>query len=84
MPQRPELQDRFESLGEDDVICDNLMLDDECKNALIYKEDIDAEQLLQDCLFCGDVADTENIMFSRELLDAMQRGYTDYFQTEAL
>ena len=85
----PHLYDRINKLGNDTIIHENPMFDDECKNALIYKENIDIDKLKKECLICNngegeEEEEEEEIIWSRELLDAIQTKSKIYWQSEAV
>eukprot|EP01084_Bolivina_argentea_P139911 246079_1 len=44
--QHPDISNTFHKIGNDNIIHYNPILKDQCKNALIYKENIDIHTLL--------------------------------------
>ena len=46
LESHPELEARFNAIGGDHILHSNPMHDDQCRNAILYKEDIDPISLL--------------------------------------
>eukprot|EP01083_Nonionella_stella_P107763 312524_1 len=78
LSQHPEIHQRFKTLGGDHILYSNPLLDAQCRNAIVYKENIDIQSLLAQnmkrCPQCfANNHSANDIVWSRELIDFMQK-----------
>ena len=99
LDSHPELEARFNLIGGDHVLHSNPLHDDQCRNSIIYKEDIDPISLINksmsECPKCyNGVPNEDKIVWSRELIDFMMKSPNNgngtkrfkgkYFKREAI